>query len=294
MRGRSQAVLVVAVTALLAYLLPPLSLLSIAAISLVVLRNGATAGLQVTAGALLATALLGQLTLGTPLVAISYLGLMWMPAMALALVLRRTRSLAATFETAAMLAVAVVVALHAMLGDPALWWGELLETAAELFLASSPELAGGDAARMAAAMAPMMTELMVAAGMLNLLFGLLWARTWQSRLYNPGGFRREFHAMRLHRGPAVIAALLLVGALASETGGMLSDMGMTLLVLFGAAGLAVAHAWVARRGLHVAWLVVMYVVLLIAAEDALVALGAFGFANVWFDLARSGGGPKTA
>ena len=46
------------------------------------------------------------------------------------------------------------------------------------------------------------------------LVGLMVARSWQARLYNPGGFREEFHAIRL---PAGIAFGLMAIALLSVT-----------------------------------------------------------------------------
>lgn len=290
-RGRSQAVLVVTVCALLSYLLPPFSLLSIAALSLVTLRKGAGFGLQILGGALLATALLGQLTLGTPLVAISYLGLLWLPTWLLAVALRGTGSLATTLEVAALLGVVAVVAIYAVLGDPVVWWQSLLESAIVPVFAASPGMAEVDFRGLIAALAPQMTGLMVMASLVNLLLGLVLGRVWQSRLYNPGGFRDEFHALRLHRQPAAIAALLLV-ATQFMVQGPVANMAGTLLLIFAVAGLAVVHAVVARRGLHVVWLAAMYVVLMFTASESLVALGALGFANVWFDLARRLGGPK--
>jgi len=292
MKGRSQSVLIVAVCALLSYLLPPFSLLSVAALTLVTLRKGNWYGLQILAGALLATALLGQLTLGTPLVAISYLGVLWLPTWLLAMVLRSTLSLATTLEVAALLGAVAVVAIYAVLGDPVLWWQSLLEVALVPFLGTSSGMADFDVSGMIAEMAPKMTGLMVAASLSNLMLGLVLGRVWQSKLYNPGGFQREFHALRLHRQPAIGAALLLAATLGA-THGIVADLEGTLLLLFAVAGLAVVHAVVARRGLHVMWLVGIYVVLMITAKEGLVALGLIGFTNVWFDLAKRLGGPKT-
>ena len=292
MKGRSQSVLIVAVCALLSYLLPPFSLISVAALTLVTLRRGGGYGLQILAGALLATALLGQLTLGTPLVAISYLGVLWLPTWLLAMVLRSTLSFATTVEVAALLGVVAVIAIYALLGDPTLWWQSLLEVALVPFLGASSGVADIDVSGMIAELAPKMTSLMVAASLSNLLLGLVLGRVWQSRMYNPGGFQREFHALRLHRQPAAVGALLLAATLGT-THGIVADLEGTLLLLYAVAGLAVVHSVAARRSLNVMWLVGVYVVLMITAKEGLVALGLLGFTNVWFDLAERLGGPKT-
>ena len=67
MRGRSQAVLVAAVCALLSLIVPLVGLISSAAVALVTLRQGAVEGLIVGAFAGLASGLLAFAALGSPI-----------------------------------------------------------------------------------------------------------------------------------------------------------------------------------------------------------------------------------
>lgn len=85
---------------------------------------------------------------------------------------------------------------------------------------------------------------------------LLLGRWWQSQLYHPGGFRTEFHAMRL--APVAVVALvigmLLLGASADWRNWMLIlQMPLTF------AGIGLIHTMVDRYRLRQSWLVVFYV-----------------------------------
>ncbi|MEZ5581549.1 MAG: hypothetical protein R3F37_01040 [Candidatus Competibacteraceae bacterium] len=50
-------------------------------------------------------------------------------------------------------------------------------------------------------LAPMVVGLIFANGLASLLCGLLLGRWWQALLFNPGGFSREFHELRLDGKP---------------------------------------------------------------------------------------------
>lgn len=295
MRGRGQAILVVAVNAVLSVLVPPLSWLSGAALALVTLRKGATEGAVVIAGALVGAALLAYLTVGSAMPAGSFLLVLWLPTWAVACVLRGTVSLATALESAAGLGLLAVLALHLLLGDATGWWSELLlgqlrAVEAELE-AQQVEIIRG----LIEYAVPYMTGLLVAAGLINLLIGLLFGRAWQARLYNPGGFRREFHALRLHRVTATVTAAVLLLVLVQGGPGLVTDLGAVLAVVYALAGLAAVHALVRLRGGgRVAWLVAVYLLLAIRLPEMTVALAALGLLNAWMDFGRLLGGKPGA
>ncbi|HIG79361.1 MAG TPA: DUF2232 domain-containing protein, partial [Cycloclasticus sp.] len=93
MLGGRQATIVVATMAILSMLMPPLVIVSVAAVCLVTLRNGLAEGLRVLIGSTVATALMGYMLVGTSLVSFSYLLIMWLPAFLVSLVLRETGQL---------------------------------------------------------------------------------------------------------------------------------------------------------------------------------------------------------
>jgi len=86
------------------------------------------------------------------------------------------------------------------------------------------------------------------------------ARSWQARLYNPGGWKIEFHSLRLSR-PMVLVILLMMLVLP----GILKEPDHAMTVFLVATvplivnGLALMHAIVAKRNLGGHWLALLYV-----------------------------------
>ncbi|GEN25496.1 hypothetical protein HCU01_34450 [Halomonas cupida] len=118
----------------------------------------------------------------------------------------------------------------------------------------------------------MLTELIVlvracAAPSLAVL-ALILARAWQAGLYNPGGFREEFHALRLNsRELLVLVALLAVGYITAH-GEVAYLAGLPILM----AGIGLIHGVVGRKGMNGVWLVAFYVMLIILQPMILIVL----------------------
>jgi len=106
------------------------------------------------------------------------------------------------------------------------------------------------------------------AGMFGLILAvtlvvcLIIARWWQAALYNPGGFRAEFHALRLDRVQALALLLLAFGFGAMGEGFRLWAWMPLVPLLF--AGIALVHALAAARG-RGGWLGLFYAALLVLA-----------------------------
>jgi uncharacterized protein YybS (DUF2232 family) len=128
-----------------------------------------------------------------------------------------------------------------------------------------------------------------AAGMsLNALMCLYLARAWQAQLFNPGGFREEFHALRLGQGLAMLSLVFI--ALSLLPLGVVSHMAgeivIVILSLYVLQGLALLHAIVAQRKLHIAWLVVLYLVMLFVLPQLMVLVAMMGLVDTWADFRR--------
>jgi uncharacterized membrane protein len=118
LKGRMQAVLVTAVTAILALMLPPFSYLSGASVALVTLRHGLQAGLQLSLMSTAAVAVL-LLALQMPLqLSGVFLLVLWLPVMALASSLRRSASPARTVVLAMGFGVMVLLGFVLALEEP--------------------------------------------------------------------------------------------------------------------------------------------------------------------------------
>ena len=85
---------------------------------------------------------------------------------------------------------------------------------------------------------------------------LLLARWWQAGLFNPGGFKIEFHRLRLHP----VAALVLLSA--SVACALMKNGWMDWAWIFAAplffSGLGLVHGLVSLRGMGGQWLVLIY------------------------------------
>ncbi len=268
MRGRREALLV----AVVATMLPMFFWLGAAVVALVTLRKGVREGVLVMLWTLL------------PAAAAAYFGEI-MPMAALlgitvvAWVLRLTVSWPWTLCSAS--------ALGLLLG------GGLI-TVGSGYLASVEKLFAelvSSIAQQATVDAPVHTMLKVPgagdiAGMFGLILavtlvlGVILARWWQAILYNAGGFRAEFHALRLERRQVLGLLLLGFGFVAlGEDFQLWVWMPLVPLVF---AGIGLVHALVAARGLG-AWLGFFYAALLLFApfKQFLVVLAAM---DGWIDI----------
>ncbi|MEW6646259.1 MAG: hypothetical protein AB1450_03545 [Pseudomonadota bacterium] len=283
MRGPMAAILVTSVTAMLGLLLPPLGYLSAAAVGLVTLRLGVAEAGKVVAGSIVATAVLGGLLVGNPMAPLAFLLALWLPLLVTAWSLRRTADLARSLWLAALFGAMVVLGFHVGVDDPAGWWREFLRRIVE----QAPAEQQAVLLPVLDEMAGLMTGMIGAAVTLGVALSLFLARWWQAVLYNPGGFRSEFHALRLGRVSGGLTVLLLALAWLQPAGlGLLIDLLPLALLLHLLQGVALVHALVARSRANVGWLVAMYVLLLLPMVTTQLALtlAVAGMVDNWMDF----------
>lgn len=283
LRGPMQAILVTSVTAFLSLLLPPLSYLSGAAVGLVTLHAGWTHGLKVIGGSLLATMLLSWLIFQTPFAGIVFLVIAWLPVWVLAISLRRSQSLGRSVRLAAVFGIMAILGFYLGVEEPAAWWRELLLG----MLQQTQSAPGGLDGEAIETVAALMTGVMASALAISMLGSLLLARWWQALVVNPGGFRQEFHGLRLGRGMGLVSLLVLALALFQSP---LAALAVEVLVLMGGLmmmqGLAMVHGLVTLRKANTGWLVGLYVLLILPMTMAqtMAALAVAGVIDNWFDF----------
>lgn len=108
---------------------------------------------------------------------------------------------------------------------------------------------------------------------------LMLARWMQATLYNPGGFQKEFHGIRIE----LKVALPLAGLMLLANFGVLlpSSSVLYLAVPLMISGLALIHAIVEKKKLSSMWLTVFYVVLLPFVMQLVVLLA---LVDSWYDF----------
>lgn len=291
MRGRLQAVSVTGLCAVISMLWVPLTwplgYLSGGAVGLVTLVHGAREGLLNALGAALLVGLVTGVTLGDPSLALVFSLTVWLPVLVASTVLRERVWLAGGLLTASLLCALVVLGVYVTIAEPGQAWSRYFtETLVPAMQAAGVEMQTGPAfEQQLVQVSRLMTGMTAAFVLTGVILALMLARWWQALLYNPGGFGKEFQDLRLGRqtgwATAAIAGLALLGS------GFLAEVAANLLplviVLFLFQGLALAHGMVVGLGAHSAWLIGLYVLLLLLPHTLLL-LSAAGLLDNWFDF----------
>lgn len=284
MRGWPQAVTVITFTALavtISPLLVPLLWASAAAVGLVGLRLGTVRGLQVTAASTALLALLLVVVLSQSALGVVTWVVWWLLALAAATVLRIKVSLAAAIETIGVLIGLGLIAFHLAVGDPAAWWSTQF---AAMF---GDEVQGpvADLRQMMIASAGIMTQASAISLLASQVLGLLLARHWQALLYNPGGFRGEFHALRFDMRWSLLVVVLVVSSWITRQP-MLADLAGLSVLVYALQGLAVLHALGAAKGFPKFWMIVIYAPMVLLFTAAVQLLALLGLVDTWLDLRK--------
>lgn len=97
---------------------------------------------------------------------------------------------------------------------------------------------------------------------------LALGRSWQAGLYNPGGFRQEFHALRLSvREFALLVALIVVGMVVG-----IPALSMLAWIPLLVAGIALVHGFIGAKGMNGLWLIAFYLLLITTWPTILIVL----------------------
>jgi hypothetical protein len=289
MRGRWQAAGVIALLSVAALMLPPFSYLASGVIVLFTLRMGPKEGMKVVVATTALFTLLAVLLLDKIFITGLFLISSWLPIFGASWVLGYTRSLAMSLLAATGLGIVVVLGTYLVLPDPVLWWQQIIEPLAET-LAQQPGWQFDQAQTQAIVLnlSSMMTGLMAAGLSLNIMLGLLIGRSWQAKLYNPGGFASEFQQLKLGKSVAILTiVMMVVTALPlGDSVAILRACLPVLLVVFTLQGLSVVHAIVKQQQRQSFWLVAAYVLLLVMMPQMAVLLTIIGVLEQWFNFRR--------
>ena len=272
MRGRWQA-LAVAVLGAGSLLF---GWISAAAIALVTLRQGVASGGWLVFWALLPAVVASWLS-GDPGSVLLLLGVF-----VLAVVLRATVSLA--------LAVAASALVGLISGGGLLLIGaDFLAQLAEVFAALLEQLQSNVATEesmdlvLSAPSTVQIAGILAAGNAVTAVFSLLLARYWQALLYNPGGFREEFHALRLPPLWTTGLGLLALAVWAQEP--WVSGWALVVSVPLMFCGFSLVHAYVAASGRGASSLVIFYLLWLFVDPVKGLLLGCV-VADAWIDFRR--------
>ncbi|QSA97259.1 hypothetical protein [Methylococcus sp. EFPC2] len=280
--------------------IPPLSLLSAAALGLTALRLDLRPSAGVLAASLIGIGLIGM-AIGGEWGAVVFYGLvLWMPIWLAGRLLRFSANLTLTLEATTAAVILAVGVFYLVTDEPAQYWQKTTEQVVRPMLEHAPP--GIDQAQMKQGLEVVshyLSGISAAGALFGLILELLLARALQAVWFNPGGFRREFIALRLHR-PAAYAGLATVAA-GLAAGGSIAELAwnlaipLSVLCLF--AGLAVVHALAAKSGTGGFWLAGVYVMLFVSlavaprlSALAILLTSLLGLSDPWLDWRHRFGG----
>ena len=268
MSGRKQAILAV----VLLGLIPMVNLLSPVVVGLVLLRKGAQEAGIILAWAVLpigAWAMAGNVPPLILLIGIS----------GLAGILRKTESWEFTLLAAIVIGVAVETYLRL---QPAVL--DVVFQQLELYLETNNLQGlqvGGEGAQLEV-LRETFTSFLGAIYMFLAILLLMLARWMQASLFNPGGFRQEFHALRIEQKVALILLGLMLLASFQVLIPQTWMLYLILPLLF--SGMALIHAFAAKKKLSSLWLAALYAVLMLPVVVNLVVL--LALVDSWYDFRK--------
>ncbi len=271
MRGPLQA----AGVATLTMAIPLLFWIGAAVIGLVILRLGLRQGVNIGIWASLPG--LGWAVVGGDPTALSVLVIV----MAMAAVLRATQSWERSLVAGSL--VTILVGTLLPMFYPALL-DQLVQAGVSFYQQYNAEVARELGDQLEPVIRQTMNASMAGTFLVTSVVLTMLARSWQAKLYNPGGFREEFHSFRLSAPVAVACVVVMVAG---------AYLGLNSVLVVWAAGLpmvvaaiALVHGAVGRRGMGTQWLVMFYIALLILGPSLLLLLVALAFVDSWLDIRK--------
>jgi hypothetical protein len=268
MRGRRQALWVAALTAGI----PMFFWVSAATVGLVTLRRGLSEGAFIAMWSLIPAGIVAYFGEIMPMAAV-------IGSLVTASVLRLTASWQWALCTAALVGLVFSAGLMTLGSD----YLAALEKLAGEVVANIAQRPDADAAMVLEG--PSAADIAGMFGLVNsvtLMICLVISRWWQAALYNPGGFRVEFHALRLGHWQSLV--LILMAVLLGSMGPQFRFWAWLPLLPLLFAGLGLVHALAAARG-GPGWLGLCYAALLLIPpfKHVLVVIAAI---DGWVDFRR--------
>jgi len=284
MSGRLQAVFSISLLSLVAMFITPMAyLLSGTPIGLISLRRGPLIAMQVMLGCLLVVLVLLLLAGLTPGIAIAFALGIWLPVWFCSMVLRSTQSQGIMILSTGMIGLIYVLVTYAMFGDVQAMWRNVLFALIE----NAMTTARADQVKpVIEQLVPYMNAAMASGLVTSIALTVMLARWWQSWVFNPGGFRQEFIALRLPRGLLAPVAAGTAMILATDTAiePIVRDVLILTLFLYVFHGVSVVHGVVAVRRASRWWLFAMYFALVFFSLQAVLFVACIGISDSLFRL----------
>ena len=261
LRGQGQALAFVTICFSAGCVFWPVNILAVAGLALLTLRLGATKSATIGLLALIPASTIGY-QLGSAFMPV----LLGLSTLLVSETLRASRSWALSLlalTISAFIASSVMLLLfEAVLLEQVAFMQDILQQLQAPMSNGNPT---GNAALMSLLTDSLNSRFMAGiwGSMVSMMcfFGIVLSRSWQAKLFNPGGFQREFHELRLGKIDTFLYTLTGLGFLTIDT----SMMTWAWICMFPLliSGLAFCHWFGMQKKLKQHWYVIFYLLLIL-------------------------------
>jgi hypothetical protein len=279
MQGQFQAILVAGILGIISQTLLPVAILCCSIIALYLLRKGEKQGLPVLIATLAIILISSQFVAPRPGIEFPLVIAVLIPTWICAQVLRKTASLSLAIATAIACAAAVAISFHVFTDDAVQWWKDWLQVAIKGVQNTTYEgFEGSSALKIMNGMIAMMLSFAT-------ISSLLMARWLQATLYQPGGFKEEFHSIRIPKTILMNIVVVLIFVLVIN-----DDLFLDLLIVFSVLyffhGLSVFHCNVARLNKSSVYLLPPYLFMIFIPQFVIIGLAGLGLADTFINFRK--------
>lgn len=277
-----RAVIAIAFCGALSQLIPPLTVFACAIPVLSVLRFDARIGLAVAAAGVVAASWITYSLVSAAMTG-TYVGIVltFFGPLALALLLKRSRSLNLCFQVAVLSIAVLLTVVHVALPDPVAFWKPLLMEMLDSMQAAGIDM-GRDRDALVAAWASAMWGALGALTLAAVFGSMLLGYWWETLLRAPGAFGAEYRNLRLGIALSVTVTVVFVLAMTIDSP-LVSALAWLAVVALAFQGLSAAHRSLAGGRLNRGWLAAIYVLLIVPLSMmvTMFVLAVWGFADNW-------------
>jgi len=281
--GRLQAVSAITLSTLISLLLLPefiylfnpfFYLISGSVVSLLTLKKGVLYTLQLLVLSWFILIVLSVVTEWSTQEVI----IIWLPILLLSGILRYSENQGTLIFFAGL----ATIIFYLIIGDLSTWWHEGLNIAFEQALPAEHI----EAYQL---LSNSIAKLMNTLAMFYISITILFARWWQSRLLNPGGFRKEFYALRIPKIvlPFFVVIVILAFSVGDFRQDIFRDILGVLIFMYLIQGLSLVHRTIDKLKLSVSWLIVLYCLLMFVPQMGLI-ISCFGIVDTFFGWHNKG------
>lgn len=279
LHGRFRGMIIAGLLGGAAQVLMPLSLMSSAIAGLLVLTRSEREGFVELLGITAIILLLNQFVQNKPGFDIPVTLLLLGPVFICTTILRITQAQGIAIAGAAIFAALFAIAVQVYSGDAVSWWGEWLKVVVQ-------GVEGADYQGFEEnGTLRLMNGLIALILCLAVIISLLLARWLQAKVYNPGGFAKEFQVLQIPgQVTAIVVVLIMIFAVLQSQ--LMYDLMIVFTLMYFFQGFAILHHNNNKKGYSTAYILPPYLLLIFIPQYVFVGMACVGISDLFINYRK--------